>query len=1141
MSLRLSIFHKMLIAPLIAAILFSSFLLYIYLHLRESRDQALEIQRTLFPVMQLANENLILLDAITKTFEDAVGAREPAWLENASTSRHAILVNLDRLATLLPDDRQAASTRLRVGFEDYFSTGMELSLRFIREDAEIERIERLTRSMTETRLRARKEFASFSQTQQDRLTGTIEKTTSHSQEILTWGILMGILSATLMLYVSVSISFSTRRSIAGLLESITEIAEDKPNFTRRLVQQSEDELGELVRRFNRFTDKLEQDHNALIIAKQAAESAMAALTETQRIAGLGTWEYEVETQSISWSEEVFRIAGMEPRTEPPTFEEYLATLHPDDREPLQQNIQKALAGQSYEVELRHLKPSGSYNYTLTRAKPIMAGTRVLKVQGTVQDLTRLKQAEQALRISERQLRLVTDASPAYIAYVDLDSLRYLFVNKRYEVGYGRPRDQIVGHHIREIIGDANYQYALPYIERVRAGREASYVNVFPLKEGKRWINVNYVPDFDDEGAVRAIVVMSHDITELKEAEERLRQSEARFRSLFENMIEGVALHEILYDDRATPTDYRILTVNPMYETHTGLSSEQVTGRKASEVYKTGSAPLLDVYAGVVKTGVPASFEIYFEPMRKHFHISAFSPSVGQFATVFENITERKEREQELSQAKEAAEAANRAKSEFLANMSHEIRTPLNAVIGFAELLERTQVDAQQQSYLESVKSGGKTLLSLINDILDLSKIEAGKLALQPEPVLIRQVFEDICSIFEPKAKGKGLTLNLDYGDDIPGCLVLDETRVRQVLFNLVGNAIKFSHQGSITVAVRQEACERHPSGTRLRIDVRDTGIGIPEDQQAMVFGSFDQQEGQSNRQYGGTGLGLSICRKLVEMMDGEIGLESAPGVGSTFTVYLHHVLVGELDGTQADPRATTKIEFHFTPATVLIVDDTASDRQLLRALLEASGLHLIEAADGKEATSLCHLHRPDLILMDIRMPGLDGLEASRRIRASPAIAKTPIIALTASVGLDDHDITGGLIDGYLTKPVQTPELAFELNRFLTRSGTLDAPREGASTPGAALRLDRNGRARQEIEERVKPIWSQAMRSGIFDDALAFSRALQETGARHEIDALVTLSERVKAAVESFDIDALEGLFAEFGRIVADAAEEHADG
>lgn len=1001
---RLSIFQKMLITPLIGLLLFATYMVFIYGHQQENRSLLSQVQSTHVPIIQLANENMVLFDSIVNSFKDAVGAKEAIWLETASNSRQQILRNLEQIEAITGENSQASSGELRESADAYFDKALELSHLLIGNDPDIGRIEHLTSGVGQSLKDARARLSAFKEEHQRQLNAAIEKSHDHSRAVLTSGVVLGLAGVALMLYMTVSIALSTQRSIKGLIGSVEDLASGKPNFSSRLVPVNEDELGELVSLFNVFTEKVEQDHNELTRAKSEVEAANVALAETQRIAGLGSWEFDVETKAIRWSEEVFRMSGLEGRTDPPSLEEYLSSIHYDDLENAQQNIQKTVQGETYEGELRHMRPDGTFNYILIRAKPVVKAGKVAKVQGTVMDLTRLRQAEHALRDSEHQLRLVTDNSPAYIAYVGANDLCYRFVNKKFEDAYRIPREQIVGRHVREIIGDANFQYALPYIEQAKQGNQVSYINEFPLATETRWIHVHYVPDFNERGAVRAIVVMSHDISELKNTEA------------------------------------------------------------------------------------------------------------------------------ELQKAKEAAEAANLAKSVFLANMSHEIRTPLSAVIGFSELLEQTDVTPKQKSYLSSIKTGGKTLLSLINDILDLSKVEAGKLEIQTEPVNIRQMFQDIVNVFEHKALSKDLEIGLNVDHAVPRCLELDETRVRQVLFNLVGNAIKFTPQGRIDIVVVGDPLDSHNPEIALRVEVRDTGIGIPKEQQKKVFASFEQQEGQSNRLYGGTGLGLSISEKLVQAMGGEILLESTPGEGSTFTIELKRVRIGEQCDEKSIPPSQVPDKVRFEPATILIVDDVELNRDVVRNYLNGTGLSVLEAADGEQAIDICRTTQPALVLMDIRMPDLDGIEATRIIKEIPENSELPVIALTASIGVSDWGKAGSLFEGYLTKPVSQSGLVDTIKRYIPVASVQQPTGDTEIKEQVKLPYVISLEALQNLENTVVPLWQKAEKSGVFADAEAFAYALDEVGKSHRLEGFVHLAKEVHEAVRNYEIDDLEKVFGEFSEM-----------
>jgi PAS domain S-box-containing protein len=670
-------------------------------------------------------------------------------------------------------------------------------------------------------------------------------------------------------------------------------------------------------------------------------------------------------------------------------------------------------------------------------------------------LSERRAAADALCAAQTRLRAITDHIPALIAYVDRD-LRHRFINRPFTQWYGRGEDAILGHTLREVVGEPAWTIVEPQARRALAGEALTYQRSFLENGMQREIEVTFNPDLRADGTVAGIYILISDITERVRAAARIEATAKLLRRTVETMPLGVAV---------TDTDLRYVTFNARFLEFidappgflaVGDPLEKVL-RLAAERGEYGPGDpeaLVRHRLARIARGEAYGVERSRADGRVIAVLGAPVPG-GGFVAIYTDLTDRREETRRLNEARENAESTARAKTEFLATMSHEVRTPMNGVLGIAELLLDTPLNAEQRDHVDTILRSGEALQTILNDILDLSKIEAGKLELEALAYDPAQAIKDVFALYAPRASAKGLHLTLDLSPDLPHDVVGDNGRLRQVLSNLIGNSIKFTDSGQIRVTA--QVAKIDGEDIELGFSVADTGIGMTPAEQAGLFRPFTQADSSTTRRFGGTGLGLAICKHLVQMMGGAFRVESEAGQGSTFSFGVHAARA-EAGASLANSGSWLGLQ-RFS-GRVLVVEDNLVNLKVARATLKVFGVEVVTAENGKLALEAVRRERVDLVFMDMHMPVMDGLAATGGIRAAEAAGelpgRLPIVAMTANVMQDAVDACREAgMDDFLPKPYTRRQLAGALGRWLIQiehpaapAGEAPAVPPAGSTPQA---------------------------------------------------------------------------------------------
>ncbi|HWD21180.1 MAG TPA: PAS domain S-box protein [Verrucomicrobiae bacterium] len=777
-----------------------------------------------------------------------------------------------------------------------------------------------------------------------------------------------------------------------------------------------------------------------------ARRSQEQLSEAMRLALVAYWEFDVARQEFHFGDRHFVPEGRPPQIEAGVrmgLAQFLElTAHPADARAVMDHLTEASAATNpnyrAQFELRLLRRDGKYRHIAVHTSIVQdAQGRTIKLRGASQDITVRKKAEAELR----KLSRAVEQSPASVIITDAAGV-IEYVNPKFCEATGYRAEEAVGRNPRLLKSGAHAASFYTDMWRIlRRGDVWQGEICNRKKDGTNfWESASISPVRDPQGVITHFVAIKEDITarkkaadELQQAEQALRAGERQQKAMLDSVPDPVWLKD---------SAGRFLLVNRAWCDFIGFKPAQVMGKTIAELFPGANVkPFQDDDHRVVAFGDPLQKEeqitvagqrtAWFETIKTAL-INADGHDYG-IAGISRNITERKHQSEELRRAKEAAESANRAKSEFLATMSHEIRTPMNGLLGFTALLGETELSAEQRGFAATIELCGRRLLTLINDILDFSKIEAGQMRIERVHYDLPRVIEEIAELLGPEIKEKGLRwearCELPAGRELIG----DPVRARQVLLNLVGNALKFTKQGSVTLRAHVDA--QNPE--QLRCEISDTGLGIPVDKQSLLFQKFSQVDPSVTRRFGGTGLGLAICKRLVNLMGGEIGVVSEPGKGSTFWFTLPLIAAAPLApqpekhlpaGSAGRPKQRRQ--------RILLAEDDPISQQFTATWLRKFGCQVDVAEDGREAVALAGRHRYDLIFMDCQLPQLDGCAAARLIREAESPGRrTPIVAVTACVMASQREQCAAAgMDDFLAKPVSEETLENALTRWANPAG-----------------------------------------------------------------------------------------------------------
>lgn len=879
--------------------------------------------------------------------------------------------------------------------------------------------------------------------------------------------------------------------------------------------------------------------------EEALKQSELDLREAEQIAQVGHWVWEPDLNKVTWSAEMQRIWQRDLSKYGGDIARMVKdTIHPDDQAEIMSRQKDTFKQHSLSLpfEYRIVLPDGSIRYiwAVPGNRIFNSSGRVVRLTGIVQDITDRKLAEASRLESEARLEHTFSASPIGMALVSMN-MKFMKVNHAFCHMLGWSEHDLLRDGfdlisaVNDLLADQHLIAELISGERGSVQTEKRYLH---RQSHDVWTQQHLGVVRTATGKATHFVLQIVDITERKRAEEQLHKLSLAVEQSPESVIITDVNHHIEYVNESFLSTFGYERREAIGKTPKFMASGKMSLESQADLHQTLERG--EIWRGEFynqrKDGSEIIQHAIITPLRQP------DGCISHYVSVQQDITSKKrleaeldqyrhhledlvdQRTQELAEARRQAEAANQAKSNFLANMSHEIRTPMNGVLGMTYLAIAATSDPKQRDYLKKIQLSGEHLLHIVNDILDFSKIEAGKMTLESIDFWLDEMFGKLSGMMSDKLTGRPIQLRFEVDQTLTNHMHGDPHRLSQILINYTNNAIKFTEHGEIVV--RAEKLHDTAEGWMVRFEVQDSGIGMSEEQQCRLFRSFEQADSSTTRRYGGTGLGLAISKQLARLMGGDVGVSSMQGKGSTFwfTVHLtaaHDQQEHRTELNEAASLTRLRLLVHERNRIhVLVADDNSFNQQIARELLEEAGITVSMADHGAEVLQLLDHERPDCILMDVQMPTMDGLAATRYLRNRPDCSDLPVIAMTANAMDEDRlqCLAAGMND-FLPKPFVPEVLYATLLRWLSGQHESTSVPEIASTAQPSVSLQDSGSSVLQLHELARQLGNNPEKLIRYARKFVTSvhqglEDMQQASSLEDMQALSALGHKLKSSART---------------------------